>query len=97
MFSPSVYVSPIPSGATGSHETWNKDGSMYREGSGGHVFNGDTRDEKKSFDARTTGVRIMEASRNNPARTVYMNAHDQVVNPFTGKPDMSGGHFKYDK
>ncbi len=38
--SPSGYVSPIPSGATGSHETWNKDGSMYREGSGGHVFNG---------------------------------------------------------
>jgi hypothetical protein len=37
------------------------------------------------LDSNVTGVRIMDETPQNPARTVYMNGQDQTVNPLTGQ------------
>jgi hypothetical protein len=37
------------------------------------------------LDSNVTGVRIMDETPQNPARTVYMNTQGQTVNPLTGQ------------
>lgn len=94
----SGYTSPIPNWATGPFPT-KSEGVQFKYGSGGHSFNASD-GSTKSFDSRTSSVRVMDANSNQGNRTVYENSASpipQVVDPFSGKTSMEKGHFYHDK
>ena len=93
LISSNGFVSPVPHGATGPHQT-RTPGVMFSGGSGGHSFGSSS--NPYSFDSRTAIVRVMDESNNHPQRTVYTNKDHQPVNPFTGRHDMKKGHFNHD-
>jgi len=64
----------IPDGASGPVYPNKGSGMMYQGGSG-----------RKGMHARTTGVRIMDANKNQGRRVSYMNKGGQAVDPKTGK------------
>ena len=64
----------IPTGATGPISPNKGTGMMYQGGNGG-----------KGMDNRVTGVRIMDANKNQGQRVNYMNKEGQTVDPSTGK------------
>jgi RHS repeat-associated protein len=64
----------IPKGAQGPTPPNKGSGMMYQGGQGGY-----------GMDKRTTGVRIMDANKNQGPRVNYMNKSGQTVDPATGK------------
>ena len=89
--SPSGTTFPVPAGAVGPSAVRTKKGVQYEGGSGGY-----------GFDPRTTGLRVMD-----PVLTgryqyptgygVYMNRHEQTVNPFTGRTLRKGDPYSHIK
>ncbi|HEV8283656.1 MAG TPA: hypothetical protein VGQ09_05060 [Chitinophagaceae bacterium] len=65
---------PIPDKAKGPSSPNKGSGMSYQEGSGG-----------KGMDNKVTGVRIMDANKNQGRRVNYMNKEGQTVDPKTGK------------
>lgn len=64
----------IPDGASGPTNPNKGSGMMYQGGAGG-----------KGMNERTSGVRIMDANKNQGKRVNYMNKSGQTVDPATGR------------